>query len=220
MYDHLQKHGSVQISWNVRPVAFQVGVDSKDDPEAYPIRVTLEDNHTGVQEVIRVYRGFDRVNLGYVKLLIKAREMVHPGQPDTLLGVMNMVPKTNFPGIRKVFVVHSAVGTVTGVPREGRLVRFCISMAGGNRHTALDAKDVTAESIIDAAREILAPHTLEAGHISWWSAYCVGQRAAEEFFRHDRIFLAGDAVHTHSPKAGQGMNTSIQDGYNIGWKLR
>ena len=133
---------------------------------------------------------------------------------------MNLVPKTDFPDIRKVFVVHSNVGTVMGVPRENKLVRFYISMDGGNRHTSLDAKSVTAESIIDAARAILAPYTVDAGRIPWWSAYCVGQRVADEFSRHNRIFLAGDAVHTHSPKAGQGMNTSIQDGYNIGWKLR
>jgi len=131
-----------------------------------------------------------------------------------------MVPKTNFPDIRKVFVVHSTRGTVMGVPRESKMVRFYISIDGGNRHTALDAKTVTAESIVDAARAILAPYTLEVGRILWWSAYCVGQRVADEFSRHDRIFLAGDAVHTHSPKAGQGMNTSIQDAYNIGWKLR
>ena len=36
---------------------------------------------------------------------------------------------------------------------------------------------------------------------------------------YNRIFLAGDAIHTHSPKAGQGMNVSIQDAYNLGWKL-
>ncbi|KAA8650298.1 uncharacterized protein ATNIH1004_002981 [Aspergillus tanneri] len=36
---------------------------------------------------------------------------------------------------------------------------------------------------------------------------------------YNRIFLAGDAVHTHSPKAGQGMNVSMQDTYNLGWKL-
>lgn len=131
-----------------------------------------------------------------------------------------MVPKTNFPDIRKVFVVHSNRGTVMGVPRESRLVRFYISMDGGNRHTVKDVKSVTVKSIINAARAIIAPYTLEAGRIPWWSAYCVGQRVADEFSRHDRVFLSGDAVHTHSPKAGQGMNTSIQDAYNIGWKLR
>lgn len=135
-------------------------------------------------------------------------------------GVLNMIPKTNFPDIRKVFVVHSTRGTVMGVPREDKLVRFYISMDGGHRNTSLDAKSVTAENIVTAAQAILHPYTLEAGNIPWWSAYCVGQRVADEFSHHNRIFLAGDAVHTHSPKAGQGMNTSIQDGYNIGWKLR
>lgn len=136
------------------------------------------------------------------------------------LGVMNLVPKTDFPDIRKVFVVHSRAGTVMGVPREDKLVRLYISMDGGNRHTSIDAKSITAENLLQAARAILAPYRLDAARIPWWSAYCVGQRVADEFARHNRIFLAGDAVHTHSPKAGQGMNTSIQDGYNIGWKLR
>lgn len=133
---------------------------------------------------------------------------------------MNLVPKTDFPDIRKVFVVHSSVGTVMGVPRENKLVRFYISMDGGNRHTSMDHKSVTAENIVDAARAIFAPYTLDAGRIPWWSAYSVGQRVGDEFSRDNRVFLAGDAVHTHSPKAGQGMNTSIQDGYNIGWKVR
>lgn len=40
-----------------------------------------------------------------------------------------------------------------------------------------------------------------------------------QFSVQNRVFLAGDAVHTHSPKAGQGMNISMQDCYNLGWKL-
>lgn len=53
----------------------------------------------------------------------------------------------------------------------------------------------------------------------WWSAYLIGQRLADNFTKDNRVFLTGDACHTHSPKAGQGMNVSLQDGYNIGWKL-
>ncbi|KAK3665548.1 hypothetical protein LTR22_003488 [Elasticomyces elasticus] len=45
------------------------------------------------------------------------------------------------------------------------------------------------------------------------------QRLANGFALHDRVFLAGDAVHTHSPKAGQGMNVSIHDTYNLVWKI-
>lgn len=38
-------------------------------------------------------------------------------------------------------------------------------------------------------------------------------------YRHGRVFLAGDAAHIHSPAGGQGLNTSVQDAYNLGWKL-
>jgi phenol 2-monooxygenase len=47
----------------------------------------------------------------------------------------------------------------------------------------------------------------------------VGQRVSNGFHKHHRVFLAGDAIHTHSPKVGQGMNVSIQDTFNLGWKL-
>jgi phenol 2-monooxygenase (NADPH) len=43
-----------------------------------------------------------------------------------------------------------------------------------------------------------------------WTAYQIGQRVGTAFDAHNRVFLAGDAVHTHSPKAGQGMNVSMQ----------
>jgi 2-polyprenyl-6-methoxyphenol hydroxylase-like FAD-dependent oxidoreductase len=44
------------------------------------------------------------------------------------------------------------------------------------------------------------------------AAYQIGQRVGDSFSLKERVFLAGDAVHTHSPKAGQGMNVSMQDG--------
>ena len=63
--------------------------------------------------------------------------------------------------------------------------------------------------------------------IPWWSVYEIGQRLCDKFddvpaevaTRLPRIFIAGDACHTHSPKAGQGMNVSMQDTFNLGWKL-
>ena len=47
----------------------------------------------------------------------------------------------------------------------------------------------------------------------------ISQRVANRYSLSDRVFLAGDAVHTHSPKAGQGMNVSMHDTYNLGWKI-
>lgn len=52
-----------------------------------------------------------------------------------------------------------------------------------------------------------------------WTGYQIGQRVGKNFDFHQRVFLAGDAVHTHSPKAGQGMNVSMADAYNLGWKI-
>jgi hypothetical protein len=63
--------------------------------------------------------------------------------------------------------------------------------------------------------------------VAWWSVYEIGQRLCDKFDnvleqdiqRLPSVFIAGDACHTHSPKAGQGMNVSMQDGFNLGWKL-
>lgn len=64
--------------------------------------------------------------------------------------------------------------------------------------------------------------------IPWWSVYEIGQRLTDKFdevpeeeiaTRPPSVFIAGDACHTHSPKAGQGMNVSMQDAFNLGWKL-
>lgn len=83
----------------------------------------------------------------------------------------------------------------------------------------MHAKDVKLEDLHRTARKIFSPYALDIADTLWWSAYSIGQRRADFFTKDHRVFLTGDACHTHSPKAGQGMNVSLQDGYNIGWKL-
>jgi len=64
-----------------------------------------------------------------------------------------------------------------------------------------------------------APGTgLQIAAVSWLSLYRVNIRMVDRY-RVGRVFLAGDAAHVHSPAGGQGMNTGIQDAYNLGWKL-
>ncbi|KAL3421188.1 phenol hydroxylase [Phlyctema vagabunda] len=222
MLSNIQKHGNVQVSWRKEPINMEFDLDYVHNSEAYPIEVSLLDveEHV-VREIIQAKYviGCDGAHSWTRKQL----DISFVGDlADSTWGVMDMVPKTNFPDIRKVFVVHSAVGTVMGVPREDKLVRFYVSIDGvrPDAAAALESKGLSVEHIVDAASTIMAPYSMKAGSVVWWSAYRVGQRVAEEFSRHERVFLAGDAVHTHSPKAGQGMNTSIQDAYNIGWKLR
>ncbi|KAK5014002.1 hypothetical protein LTR39_003371 [Cryomyces antarcticus] len=101
------------------------------------------------------------------------------------------------------------------IPREGgSLARFYIELPHGT-----DSKSVKLDDLHHAARQIFHPYTLDIADTFWWSAYSIGQRLADHFSKDNRVFLTGDACHTHSPKAGQGMNVSLQDGYNIGWKL-
>jgi 2-polyprenyl-6-methoxyphenol hydroxylase-like FAD-dependent oxidoreductase len=54
------------------------------------------------------------------------------------------------------------------------------------------------------AKKIFEPFVLEFGRVAWFSVYQIGQRIASNYTLDQRIFLGGDAVHTHSPKAGQG----------------
>lgn len=136
---------------------------------------------------------------------------------DSVWGVMDMVPRTNFPDIRKKSTIRSKAGSLLIIPREGdanNLVRFYIELPAGTK-----AKEVKLEDLQNAARRILSQYKVDFAETVWWSAYSIGQRHSNCFHEQHRVFLAGDACHTHSPKAGQGMNVSLQDGYNIGWKL-
>ena len=139
-------------------------------------------------------------------------------QTDYVWGVMDIIPLTNFPDIRQACAIHSATaGSILNVPREDRLNRLYIQL--GLEDNSSTRAQVTHRTMIKAAQKIMAPYTIDYKHCDWWSLYKVGQRISPKFSAEDRIFLAGDAVHTHSPKLGQGMNVSMQDAYNIGWKL-
>lgn len=59
---------------------------------------------------------------------------------------------------------------------------------------------------------------LELGEANWFSVYKVHHRCIDRF-REGSIFFAGDSAHVHSPAGGQGMNTGLQDAYNLAWKL-
>ncbi|MFJ9892270.1 FAD-dependent oxidoreductase [Streptomyces sp. NPDC091280] len=80
------------------------------------------------------------------------------------------------------------------------------------------AIDLTLDGIREtvAARTHLAP---EAVTELRWASDFRPRAALADRFRAGRVFLAGDAAHVHSPAGGQGLNTSVQDAYNLGWKL-
>lgn len=147
-----------------------------------------------------------------------------------LWGVMDVLAVTDFPDIRlKAAVQSSDAGSILIIPREGGyLVRLYIELDQLQEGERAADRNVTSDLLIEKARAILAPYRFEVKEIAWWSAYEIGQRVCDAFDdvpdgeradRTPRIFIAGDACHTHSPKAGQGMNVSMADSFNLAWKL-
>ncbi|KAL2285460.1 hypothetical protein FJTKL_08130 [Diaporthe vaccinii] len=141
---------------------------------------------------------------------------------DFIWGVMDIIPITDFPDIRMRCAIHSAEnGSLMVIPRENKLVRLYIQLkeVAPDASGRADRSKITPDLIFDAAKKILQPYKLDYEYCDWWTAYQIGQRVGTDFSSRNRIFLAGDAVHTHSPKAGQGMNVSMQDTFNLGWKI-
>lgn len=221
--------GTIEYGWQVK----ELRVDSaqKDDPNAYCCKVTAEkDGKEEIWEAKYVLvshnphkpmipntdtNGLQGCDGAHSTIRRALSYSMLGDTSDTVWGVMDIYPLTNFPDIRRKSTIHSSSGNLLIIPREGgALVRFYIQMPAGTQ-----PKQVTLEDLQDTGQKIFSPYTMEFAGVFWWSAYSIGQRLAEEFHRDYRVFLTGDACHTHSPKAGQGMNVSLQDGYNIGWKL-
>jgi 2-polyprenyl-6-methoxyphenol hydroxylase-like FAD-dependent oxidoreductase len=78
-------------------------------------------------------------------------------------------------------------------------------------------EDLTFDDVIPSIKRE-AGANLDFRECSWFSVYRIYHRAAERF-RDRRAFLLGDAAHVHSPAGALGMNTGLQDAYNLGWKL-
>lgn len=195
----------------------------------YPVHATLAHTETGATETIRARyvvgcdgaRSAVRSSMGHELKGAAARQ---------LWGVMDILAVTDFPDVRLKCAIQSAdQGSLLIIPREGGyLVRMYIELDELRGDERAADRNLTADTLIAKARAILAPHTLAVHEVAWWSAYEIGQRVCDAFDdvapgergqTRPRIFIAGDACHTHSPKAGQGMNVSMADTFNLGWKL-
>jgi phenol 2-monooxygenase len=145
-------------------------------------------------------------------------------------GVVDMLAVTDFPDIRLKAAIQSAdEGNILLIPREGGyMVRLYVDLGEIDPNKREAFRENTQEMVIGTAQRVLRPYTLDVKSVAWFAVYQVGQRVTDRFddvpadqadSRLPRVFIAGDACHTHSAKAGQGMNVSMQDTFNLGWKL-
>lgn len=215
-----------------RLIGMTIDADRAAAPEAHPVTVRLErtgPGHEGKVETVRArfVVGCDGARSAVRRELGKA---LHGDSANQAWGVMDVLAVTDFPDIRLKAAIQSASeGSLLIIPREGGyMVRLYIELDKLNENERVASRNIGPDHLVAAAKRILHPYTIEVKEIAWWSVYEIGQRLCDAFddvpdgergHRFPRVFIAGDACHTHSPKAGQGMNVSMQDTFNLGWKL-
>ncbi|MBV8912628.1 MAG: FAD-binding monooxygenase [Acetobacteraceae bacterium] len=195
----------------------------------YPVTVTLQNTRTHELKTARA-----KYVVGCDGARSRVREAIgavpRGDFANHAWGVMDMLAVTDFPDIRLKAAIQSAdEGNILLIPREGGyLVRLYVDLGEVDPANRDAVRLITQDLVIQAAQRVLRPYTFDVKSVAWFSVYQVGQRvtdrfddvpAEEAFSRLPRVFIAGDACHTHSAKAGQGMNVSMQDAYNLGWKL-
>ncbi len=142
-------------------------------------------------------------------------------------GVMDVLVNTDFPDWRTKCAINADAGNILLIPREGGyLCRVYVDLGEVAEDDDHRVRQTPIDEIIRRANGILHPYSIDVKQVAWHSVYEVGHRVTDGFDDVDegsdaapRVFLTGDACHTHSAKAGQGMNVSMQDGFNLGWKL-
>jgi phenol 2-monooxygenase len=230
MFLDIMRHSASRLepSYGLKVVTLAVDPSAAD----YPVTVTLEHtepDRAGQTETVgaRYVVGCDGARSA-VRTAIGAA--LHGDAAHQAWGVMDVLAVTDFPDYRMKSIVQStSEGTILFLPREGGyLVRLYVELARLGDDERAGDRGMTERDIIAKAQRILRPYSFDVKDVVWWSIYEIGHRLTDAFddvppdqtgSRKPRVMLAGDACHTHSPKAGQGMNVSMGDTFNLGWKL-
>ena len=232
IHDHLlssmrRSPSRLEPDYDLEVVDVAVG-DSGDRPVTVTLRRT-DTARVGTEVTVRAKYvvGCDGARSAVRQSI--GREL-HGDTANHAWGVMDILAVTDFPDIRlKAAVQSGSRGNILVIPREGGyLVRLYVDLGEVDPNDRAAVRGMQPDQVIAIARRVLHPYTLDVKEIAWFSIYEVGQRLTDKFddvpaelvgARAPRVFIAGDACHTHSAKAGQGMNVSMQDTFNLGWKL-
>jgi phenol 2-monooxygenase len=209
----LAKHG---VELDAPCALTSVEVLDNAEPGDYKILATTENGVTKAKSVIkcRYLIGAD----GGKSFVRRAMGVPFDGSSSEDKWVrVDGVIETDLPKPRSYCAIES--------PTHGNVLWAALDHGATRIGYAFTAERQKAYEVFDekaAVKEAIAsvkPFSLEFKTVDWWTIYVVGQRIARSFFVKDCIFLVGDACHTHSSGAAQGLNTGIHDAVNLGWKL-
>jgi phenol 2-monooxygenase len=202
------------------------------DSGDFPVTVTLEHAAPGREGQTHQLRA--RYVIGCDGARSNVRQAIggalHGDAAHQAWGVMDVLAVTDFPDFRMKAIIQSeSEGSILVLPREGgHLVRLYVELDALGESERVADLGLGVEDTIAKAKRILQPYSFDVKEVVWSSIYEIGHRLTDAFDdvpagapsgRTPRVMLAGDACHTHSPKAGQGMNVSMGDTFNMGWKL-
>ena len=212
--EDIEKNGTkVERPWTIHDFE-----NNGKDPD-FPVEVALRGLDSNVIETVKAKylfsgegaKSFVREKLGV--------GITHKDPIAHVWGVMDGVVRTNFPDIKMKCTIHSDAGSIMVIPREDNMVRLYIQIASSTDPDFNPRKTATVEEVQEAAIKIFQPYYVEWDRVEWYSVYPIGQGIADKYTLDHRVFMGGDVCHTHSPKAGQGMNTAFHDAINMAWKI-
>ncbi|KAL6236384.1 hypothetical protein BDW75DRAFT_250169 [Aspergillus navahoensis] len=196
--------------------SFSVDHESKND-----YKVTSQVRNVKTDEVL-VVKSYELISLAVNtsghSLVRRLANIPFEGEPHRWVRI-DGCSKTNMPDADLGFasIESRQYGNVLWVQLDHGVKRIGFAMTEdmltkyGERFTEEDAKQEAITS--------MEPFTLEFESIDWWTLYSINQRVADAYISNDRVILAGDACHTHSSGAAQGMNTGVHDAVNLAWNL-
>ncbi|KAG1845336.1 FAD binding domain-containing protein [Suillus subluteus] len=183
------------------------------DPMSYPVRVVLQrlDKSKDEPQEEIVHAKFVVGGDGAHSWIRKQFDVTMDGEQSGDWGVMDMAaPDTDFLDIRTKTLIRSNHGSVFVIPREQDRMRIYVQLEDKDFINPVtgraDKEKVVINILLRLPKNRLnLTSFIWKSEFLWWTIYSV--------------FIAGDACHTHSPKAGQGMNAAINDSHNLAWKI-
>jgi 2-polyprenyl-6-methoxyphenol hydroxylase-like FAD-dependent oxidoreductase len=183
--------------------------------------VGFEQDDAGISARVASHQGEERIRARYLVAADGGRSFVRHaldiGFPGKTLGVRAIVADVALTGLDRS-AWHSF---------NSRSMETMMSLCplGGTDLFQLQAPvplegdvDLSAAGLTTMVVERTGRKDIRIESVAWASAYNMNARLADRY-RVGRVLLVGDAAHIHPPTGGQGLNTSVQDSYNLGWKL-
>jgi 2-polyprenyl-6-methoxyphenol hydroxylase-like FAD-dependent oxidoreductase len=202
MGDHLRRFG-VEILWNTELIALQ--------QEPTHVTATTRDANGSTRQIVASWvAGCD----GGRSAVREMNDIGFPGEPYEHVFFVADTEATGPMVADELNVDLWKDGFHLYFPMKGRDRWRVIGILP---HELRNREHLTFEDLLPALREETGT-ALTFKSCSWFSTYRIHHRCTERF-RDRRCFLLGDAAHVHSPMGGQGMNTGLQDAWNLAWKL-